>query len=230
MTNNRDLQYYMALPYRVEVAPTEDGTGFTATIPALKGCIAFGETVEEAYEMVAEVKEAWIDIALEEGWPIPEPTEEEVKEYSGRFNVRLPRYLHRRLAEVAEVEDTSLNQLVVALLSEGVERRRQRAKSSLLSYLVRYSAPAQVALLKQAVRQWQRIPSPEHAGDVFATTSIRGEKAKERLNKPSCSPVRHSWQLPDVLEATQGKEADPEERQSPFGNCWPMQGNYETAD
>ena len=35
MTNEKELQYYMALPYRVEMAPTEDGTGFTATIPAL---------------------------------------------------------------------------------------------------------------------------------------------------------------------------------------------------
>lgn len=230
MTNKRDLQYYMALPYRVEVAPTEDRTGFTATIPALRGCIAFGETVEEAYEMVTEVKEAWIDIALEEGWPIPEPREEEAKEYSGRFNVRLPRYLHRRLAEAAEVEDTSLNQLVVALLSEGVERRRQRAKSSLLSYLVRYSAPAQVSLLKQAVQQWQQVSFSEHIGDAFARTGMREERAKERLNRTSCPSLRHSWQLPDRLEATQGKEADSEERQSPFGKDWVMQGKYETAD
>jgi len=230
MTNESELQYYLALPYRVEIAPTEDGTGFTATIPALKGCIAFGETVEEAYEMVAEVKEAWIDIALEEGWPIPEPVEDEVKEYSGRFNVRLPRYLHRRLAEAAEVEDTSLNQLVVALLSEGVERRRHRAKSAWLSYLVRNSARAQVSLLKQAVQQWQRVPSSAYIGDVFTTTSMREERAKERLNRPSCPPVRRAWKLPDVYEATRGKEADSEERQSSFGNYWPTQGNYEEAD
>jgi antitoxin HicB len=231
MTNKRDLQYYMALPYRVEIAPTEDGTGFTATVPALKGCIAFGETVEEAYEMVAEVKEAWIDIALEEGWPIPEPTEEEVKEYSGRFNVRLPRYLHRRLAEVAEVEDTSLNQLVVALLSEGVERRRHRATSSLLSYLVRYSAPAQVSLLKQAlVQQWQQMPFSEHGADVFARTSKREGEAKERLNRPKCPPLRRSWQLSDVPTATQGKEDDSEQKQPAFGGYWVIQGDYETAD
>lgn len=231
MTNKRDLQYYMALPYRVEIAPTEDGAGFTAAIPALKGCIAFGETVEDAYEMVAEVKEAWIDIALEEGWPIPEPREEKVREYSGRFNVRLPRYLHRRLAEVAEAEDTSLNQLVVALLSEGVERRRHRATSSLLSYLVRYSAPAQVSLVQQAlVEQWQQVPSPEHGTDVFTTTSGRESKAKERLNRPKCAALGRSWQLRDVPTATQGEEDDSEERWPVFKDYGPVQGDYETAE
>lgn len=155
MTNRRDLGYYMSLPHRVEVVPTEDGTGFTAAIPALKGCIAFGETVEEAYEMVAEVKEAWIEIALEEGWSIPEPEEEEVKRYSGRFNVRLPRYLHRKLAEAAETEDTSLNQLVVSLLSEGVERRRQRSRSTQFINFIVSPASGQTRSLERALTTWR---------------------------------------------------------------------------
>jgi len=126
----RKLEYYMALPHRVELVPTEDGRGFTARIPDLKGCVAVGETVEDAYGEIKAVKEAWIEIAMEEGWPIPEPPEEEIKAYSGRFNLRLPRYLHRELAETAEAEDTSLNQLVVALLSEGVQRRRPLRRAS----------------------------------------------------------------------------------------------------
>jgi antitoxin HicB len=156
MTNERSLEYFMALPHKVEIAPTEDGVGFTASIPDLKGCMAFGETVEEAYEMVTEVKEAWIGIALEEGWSIPEPREEEVKAYSGRFNVRLPRYLHRRLAEVAEAEDTSLNQLVVALLSEGVERRRGQRRSRQFFDLVRSSRAVQAAMLEPTLERWLR--------------------------------------------------------------------------
>ena len=146
----------MALPYRVEIAPTEEGSGFTAAIPALKGCIAFGETVEEAYDLVAEVKEAWLDIALEEEWTIPEPAEEDVKEYSGRFNVRLPRYLHRRLAESAEIEETSLNQLVVALLSEGVERRRQQRRSTQFVNFIFSSSGGLAGSLERALTTWGR--------------------------------------------------------------------------
>lgn len=215
----------MSLPYRVEIIPAEDGTGFTASIPILKGCMAFGETLEEAYATVAEVKEAWFDIALEEGWSIPEPREEEVKEYSGRFNVRLPRYLHRRLSEVAEAEDTSLNQLVVALLSEGVERRRHRATSSLLSYLVRFSAPAQVSLLKQALaEQWQQETLSEYTSDVFT------RRTRERLKRLKCAPIHRSWQLADVPTATRGKEDDSGGFQSVRQWYWVTQGDYETAD
>jgi hypothetical protein len=84
--------------------------------------MAFGETLDEALETLGDVKQSWLELAIEREWTIPEPTTEE-KEYSGRFNVRLPRYLHRELAEIAEAEETSLNQLVVALLSDGVGRR-----------------------------------------------------------------------------------------------------------
>ena len=129
-TNRKDVSYYVNLPHKIEITPEEDGTGFTAVIPAFKGCTAFGETIEETYQAIIEVKEAWVEIALERGWRIPEPTIEELKEYSGRFNVRLPRYLHRALAELAEEEGTSLNQLVVACLSEAMGRRCPRHRSA----------------------------------------------------------------------------------------------------
>jgi len=126
MMTKKDLNYYMRLPYKVEVLPDEDLTSFTVTIPDLEGCIAFGETLEEAHKMLTEAKQLWIETYLDEGWNIPEPTEEEIKTYSGKFTVRLPRFLHRRLAELAEYEGTSLNQLVVTLLAEGAERLESR--------------------------------------------------------------------------------------------------------
>jgi antitoxin HicB len=138
--SEKNLNYYMNLPYKVEIIPEEDGTGFNAAIPDLKGCMAFGETIEEAYEMIIEVKQAWLEIALERDWQIPEPPPAEFKEYSGRFNVRLPRYLHRELSEMAEREGTSLNQLVVAFLSEGAERQRQK------HWLVQYQEAQDVRL------------------------------------------------------------------------------------
>jgi predicted HicB family RNase H-like nuclease len=42
-----------------------------------------------------------------------ESSDAEVEQsYSGRFSVRLPRYLHRHLAEVAKEQGVSLNQFV----------------------------------------------------------------------------------------------------------------------
>ena len=58
----------------------------------------------------------WLEASLESGDPIPEPRQGE--SYSGKFLVRLPRSLHRRLAEAANDEGVSLNQYInVALAS-----------------------------------------------------------------------------------------------------------------
>ena len=49
---------------------------------------------------------------------LPEPpVGPQRREYSGKFNVRVPRSLHAALASEAEAEGVSLNQLVVAKLA-----------------------------------------------------------------------------------------------------------------
>jgi hypothetical protein len=44
--------------------------------------------------------------------------------YSGRFVVRIPKSLHRQLAETAASESVSLNQLVLTLLAGGLPAPR----------------------------------------------------------------------------------------------------------
>jgi predicted RNase H-like HicB family nuclease len=46
---------------------------FIAEIPELKGCIAHGDTQDEALKEVNIVAEEWLVIAKEKGWQIPEP-------------------------------------------------------------------------------------------------------------------------------------------------------------
>ena len=43
-------------------------------------------------------------------------------DYSGKFVLRLPRSMHRQLAELAEAEGVSLNQLALAFLAQGMGR------------------------------------------------------------------------------------------------------------
>ena len=45
--------------------------GFTINVPALPGCISFGDTFEEAMTMIAEAMELWLDVAREEGLAVP---------------------------------------------------------------------------------------------------------------------------------------------------------------
>jgi hypothetical protein len=57
-----------------------------------------------------------------DGLPDP-PVGSQRREYSGRFNVRIPKSLHAALASEAEAEGVSLNQLVVAKLASPLQPR-----------------------------------------------------------------------------------------------------------
>lgn len=47
---------------------------FVASVPELPGCMAHGETKEEALKEIEVVKDMWIESALEDGEKIPEPS------------------------------------------------------------------------------------------------------------------------------------------------------------
>ena len=82
-----------------------------------------GETIEAAITNGADALRSWIDTAREFGDTIPPPSRPSDDAYSGRWNMRVPRSLHRRLAERAKAEGVSLNTLAVTLLAEGLGRR-----------------------------------------------------------------------------------------------------------
>ena len=106
---------YMAMPYRMEIVEDKDEGGFVVTYPDLPGCITCGETIESAVANAADAKKAWSEAALEEGIKIQEP--DSLEDYSGQFKLRIPRSLHRMLAEHSKREGISMNQYCVYLLS-----------------------------------------------------------------------------------------------------------------
>ena len=44
----KTIEYYMNLPYRLELVPDTDEGGFVASYPELRGCLTSGETAEAA--------------------------------------------------------------------------------------------------------------------------------------------------------------------------------------
>ena len=119
----QDLEFYLSLDYPVEIRrlSEEDGGGYIACIPYLGRWMftAAGDTIEEALQTLEEVKRDHFERLLSEGKEIPLPPPVDADEhYSGRFLVRIPRHLHRRLAQLAELEGCSLNQYVTSLLAE----------------------------------------------------------------------------------------------------------------
>ena len=68
---SKDLDYYMALPYRVEVIPDEEEGGFALHCPELSGCMTCAETLEEGFKMLEDAKRCWFTACIEDGIPIP---------------------------------------------------------------------------------------------------------------------------------------------------------------
>jgi len=118
--NGEDLFGYSVYLIRLS---EEDGGGWMADVPELKGCLADGDNPEEALDNLKSVIETWLEVAREDGMEIPEPRIYTDSEYSGRFTLRVPRTLHRQLAQEAEMEGVSLNQFILSLISYNLGAR-----------------------------------------------------------------------------------------------------------
>jgi len=118
---DKALQYYLSLPYRIVVYPAEEG-GYVVEIPELPGCLSQGETIEEALQMIKDAQKCWIETALKDGADIPEPARG-IDDYSGKLNIRMPKSLHKALAEKAKEENVSLNQYINYQLAKAIGRR-----------------------------------------------------------------------------------------------------------
>ncbi len=58
--------------YTVILEPNQDEPGYTATVPALPGCISAGDTLEEALENARDAIELWISMARNKGEAVPQ--------------------------------------------------------------------------------------------------------------------------------------------------------------
>ena len=112
----KTLNDYMAMNYRMEMVEDKEEGGFVVSFPELPGCITYGEDLESAISNAMDAKKAWFEAAIEEGIEIHEP--DSLEEYSGQFKLRMPRSLHRSLAEHSKREGISMNQYCVYLLSK----------------------------------------------------------------------------------------------------------------
>lgn len=105
---------------RFEIRPLtkEEGGGYMIEFPDFPGCMADGETPEEA---ISEGRDALLSYqrTLEELGRSGRALEG----YSGQWRQRVPKSLHASLARRAIQEGVSLNTLVATLLAEGLGRR-----------------------------------------------------------------------------------------------------------
>lgn len=101
--------------YEIDVVPNEHG-GFYARIPDFPTIFTGGMTPDEAMRNALEAIGLMIEEYRDRGMPVPQP----LKSFSGTFNVRLPRSVHRELVRRADRQGVSLNAIVGFLLAQAV--------------------------------------------------------------------------------------------------------------
>lgn len=170
------LDYYLKLPYTIKIIPEEAG-GFFAKIEELSGCMSQGETIEETLKNIEDAKRLWLKTALKRKMEIPLP--ESKREYSGKFVVRIPAYLHRRLASLAKKEGVSLNQMALSLLSEKITIKEIKSE-------------IQTAF-------WE-IERKTEADYKYSSMKIAQPNAVYALSKKSKIP-KVEWSKPDVFKS-----------------------------
>lgn len=57
--------------YPIVIYPCEEG-GFVAEVPALRGCLAQGETLEETLQELVTVRDLWLETARKYGQGLPD--------------------------------------------------------------------------------------------------------------------------------------------------------------
>jgi antitoxin HicB len=106
---------------RFEIKPLseDDGGGYLIEFPDFPGCIADGETPEQAMKEGRDALLSYTRTLEELGRRVPESG----AAFAGQWRQRVPKSLHADLVRRAANEGVSLNMLVTTLLADGLARR-----------------------------------------------------------------------------------------------------------
>ena len=103
MKKNKLLHFYMDQHYTINIAKEtdEEGGSYIASIPELGSgaFVGMGDTIEEALIELNEIKEYYFKNHIQKGIEIPLPSKKkmESRDFSGKFILRIPKYLHAKL-------------------------------------------------------------------------------------------------------------------------------------
>ncbi len=124
---------------------------FEARVKELPDVVEYGDTAEEAYALAIDTIETTAEILAEKGRRMPRPMEIP-DDYSGRVTLRLPKTLHRSLAQAADDEGVSLNAYLVYVLTN-------------------FSGMVAGARVSGSSAEWTKVKQPD-AGKAKKTPSV----------------------------------------------------------
>ncbi|MBN8292849.1 type II toxin-antitoxin system HicB family antitoxin [Rhodobacter sp. NTK016B] len=115
----------MKYPFFVEPLSVEDGGGFVVTFPDLPGCMADGDSVEEAVVNAADALECWLEAQEDRGAQVDEPfasfkyAAESMEDFEGQIERR-----DDEIADLKAVVERLETELSLAKSSRSVVQAR----------------------------------------------------------------------------------------------------------
>jgi antitoxin HicB len=108
--------------YEIEIRriDPDDGGGYSITFPDLPGCRSDGEDPSEAERNGRDAFNAWMDTCVREGREIPKPGAR--NETPAKVLLRVPRYIHAQIVDLADQQGVSLNTLLNGFICDGIAR------------------------------------------------------------------------------------------------------------
>ncbi len=113
---------YKLEDYELKIFYSDEDEAYIATTSEIPSISGIGDTVDEALLELRTVFQLMIETYEKDKEDMPTPYSK--RKFSGQFNVRVPSSLHESLVKEAKEENTSLNQLVLAILASGIKKFR----------------------------------------------------------------------------------------------------------
>jgi predicted RNase H-like HicB family nuclease len=107
----------MVNKYEYIINWSEEDQVYIASVVEFPSLQSHGDSDEIALKEIKSVVSFVIADMKKHNEKIPEPLS--TRKYSGKFNIRIPKHLHRKLVSDAVIQNISLNQMITYKLSIG---------------------------------------------------------------------------------------------------------------
>jgi len=112
----KNLDYYLGLPYSYIIEWSEVDGCFLGSIVELERNMTCGQTREEVFSNLKEALASYVTTSLENNMEIPEPLK--IKDFKGNITYRTSKERHYQLAKQAKLYGKSINVLIDEAIGE----------------------------------------------------------------------------------------------------------------
>ena len=114
--SNKNLEYYLNLPYTYIIEWSDIDNCFLGSIVELERNMTYGQTREDVLSNLKEALVSYVSTSLENNMEIPEPLK--INDFKGNITYRTSKERHYKLAKQAKLYGKSINAFIDEVIGE----------------------------------------------------------------------------------------------------------------